>query len=556
MRPSLPARHAAGEAAPLGAASAVRSQSRQAAFLLALFLAAVVPPSILAMIGRFDGLYGQDPYAYADYAALLRRGGLLRAMPLPPFYWPPGYPLVVALVSSLGLPVPLAGRVVSAIAGGLVPVFTYALAKEIEPPTVLPPPAAVGRPPEAARLAKEVGMPLVPAVAALVTAGQAQLWQSSAVVMADTLGLAAATASVWGLARYGHRRALRWLLLASAAMSLAILARWAYALAAIPCAAYAAVVAARLPGREAARDILVACAVGAAILAPMLVPALAGMVRDAGEASFAADLQVYTWTPLNALRRSFVTADGLLSYRLPNGLYYAAAPARPVYFTPLLAPLVFVGIWRVARRPTADRLFLIVGWAAVVYAFHAGAPWQNFRFTLAYLPPLAILLALGASALVGALPRWGNVALVVVLALALGWMVASGVLLLRGFIAQKDADLATVAWLDERGVPPTARILTFGITETLRHYSRRSVTDLAETGPADLAALVDGRDPVYVLLDVRNVEGQWQGRAPSANYHWLLDRRLLIHRGDHAPYALDEVCSPAAPCAEAARAPA
>ena len=36
-------------------------------------------------------------------------------------------------------------------------------------------------------------------------------------------------------------------------------------------------------------------------------------------------------------------------------------------------------------RPTA---LLILGWAGVVYAFHAGAAWQNFRFTLAYLPPL------------------------------------------------------------------------------------------------------------------------------------------------------------------------
>src|SRR5579859_6760400 len=117
MRPSLLSQRAAVGAAASDAATATRSRSREAAFLLALFLVVVVPTSILAAIGRFDGLYGQDPYAYADYATLLRRVGLLRLLPLAPFYWPPGYPLAVALVSVLGPPIPLAGRIVSAVAG-------------------------------------------------------------------------------------------------------------------------------------------------------------------------------------------------------------------------------------------------------------------------------------------------------------------------------------------------------------------------------------------------------------------------------------------------------
>lgn len=541
MRLSMPSRRAAGDAAARAFTAATWAVPSEALFLLALFLVVVVPTSTLVAIGRFDGLYGQDPYAYADYAALLRRAGLLHLLPLPPFYWPPGYPLAVALVSSLGLPVPLAGRIVSAVSGGLVPVFTYLLAKELEPLTSSPDQLA-GR------------LPLVPPIAALAVACQGQLWQSSAVVMADTLGLAAATAGVWGLARYGNRPSMAWLLLASAAMSLAILARWAYALVAIPCAIYAALALARIPRREAAHDLLAAAAVGAAILAPMLVPALAGLGHDPRGAPFSADLQVYTWSPLNALRRTFVTADGLLSYRLPNGVYYAIAPARLAFFTPLLAPLALVGLWRAARKPAREVVALVAGWATVVYAFHAGAPWQNFRFTLAYLPPLAILLAMGAAALAGTLRPRGGVILGGVLAAGLLWMAASGALLVRGFIAQKDADLATVAWLDDR-IPPAARVLSFGLTETLRHYSQHPVTDLSEVGPQDLAPLVTGRDTAYLVLDVQNVESQWNGRAPSLNYHWLLERHLLVRRGEHAPYNLDQICSATTACAGSGDAP-
>jgi len=55
MRPSLLSQRAAVGAAASDAATATRSRSREAAFLLALFLVVVVPTSILAAIGRFDG---------------------------------------------------------------------------------------------------------------------------------------------------------------------------------------------------------------------------------------------------------------------------------------------------------------------------------------------------------------------------------------------------------------------------------------------------------------------------------------------------------------------
>src|SRR5690606_37910903 len=107
---------------------------------------------------------------------------------------------------------------------------------------------------------------------------------------------------------------------------------------------------------------VIAALVVAAVFAPVLIPLVQG--TPASDA-FRGDFHVYWWHPLNALRRQFHSADGLLSYRLPNGLYYALAPAHRYFFTPLLATLLLPGLlawWRQKRR---EPLLLLLAWAAL-----------------------------------------------------------------------------------------------------------------------------------------------------------------------------------------------
>ena len=81
--------------------------------LVGLGLLLALPATLLAAARGFDGLYGQDAYAYFDYAVGAVRQSLVHAKPLEPFFWPPGYPLLVALVSLATGPVALAGQLVS-----------------------------------------------------------------------------------------------------------------------------------------------------------------------------------------------------------------------------------------------------------------------------------------------------------------------------------------------------------------------------------------------------------------------------------------------------------
>ena len=59
--------------------------------ILGLLLA--LPAGGIALVRGFDGLYGQDAYAYFDYGAVSVRQSILHLAPLEAFFWPPGYPL-------------------------------------------------------------------------------------------------------------------------------------------------------------------------------------------------------------------------------------------------------------------------------------------------------------------------------------------------------------------------------------------------------------------------------------------------------------------------------
>ncbi|HSN76950.1 MAG TPA: DUF2723 domain-containing protein [Anaerolineae bacterium] len=534
-----------------------RFASRPVQAVLYLLLGLPILLVGLVVLPRFDGLYGQDPYAYFDYATGLLRQALLQLQPPPPFTWPPGYPLVVALASLLSGVTPRAGQSVSLLAGALTPIFTALLAYEVWS-------RKQGTESQGAE-GQQPGAPLsvhgsrftvhaLPLLAGLLAALVGQLWQSSVVVMADTTGLASATMGMWALARYGRDDAksssVVWLLLAAAALAFAILARWAYALVAIPATAYAVLLLARQGRRQAIGHGLAAALAAVVVLSPMWLPALGAWAVASGEAMpFAVDLHVYRWNPLNALRREFVTADGLLSYTWPNGLWYALAPAHRFYFTPLLAPLLLPGLWAVLRRRAAGPLFLLLGWAAVVFIFHAGAPWQNFRFNLAHLPPLAILLAIGVATVAnwlagrmqdGAVRRLTLLFLASYLLAGMGLMVYGGRALTRGFVERKNADLALVRQV-EAAAAPDADLVTFGLTLTFQHYSHLSTYEIFYLDQPALAELTRSGRPLVLLLDLENVQRQWLGRPPEVNYRWLQENTTLRPSAALAPYTLFEV---------------
>ena len=86
---------------------------------------------VLLLVWRpFEGLYGQDAFAYYDYALKLR-ASLMQGQSVPVFFWPIGFPLhVVLAMATVGVS-PFAAQAVSLAAGALVAPIVYGMTREV-----------------------------------------------------------------------------------------------------------------------------------------------------------------------------------------------------------------------------------------------------------------------------------------------------------------------------------------------------------------------------------------------------------------------------------------
>jgi 4-amino-4-deoxy-L-arabinose transferase-like glycosyltransferase len=478
-----------------------------AGWLLALTIVALVVRIGSAAATGFDGLYGQDPFAYFDYARTLH-GALLTLTPPPPFFYPIGYPLLVAVAMLLVGVQPLAGQAVSVFAGALAAPASYALVREIKP-----------------------GSTVGPVVAGLLAAFAPQLVISSLSVNSDAAAFLFALLSALAIARYLARLETRWLALAALALGMAVLTRWVYALAALPWAAATLVAwrGASLPLRERLAAASLAVAIGGAIVGSQF----AGELRSSGF-SHVGDVAIARWDPANAVRTEITNPDGVFHYPVPVAAYYALPIVHPAFVFPLLAPFAWLGLVSL-RRAFIPHVVLLLGWLLVMVAFFAGFAWENPRFPLSYFAPLVALVGIGAEAALERLPRRRAVMAWCALGLAgsLAWTARD----VPRFADRKQADLDAAIWCQRR-VPPEARVLAFDLTETLRHYTPLEVVEIFDETPATLAGLVGGGRPTYLVADAANLALQWVGRSPQINLEWLRGQTALAEVGRVGRYTL------------------
>ncbi|HEV8485713.1 MAG TPA: phospholipid carrier-dependent glycosyltransferase [Blastocatellia bacterium] len=478
-------------------------------FGIALLLRAVV----LALF-PFDGLYGQDAFAYYDYAGVLRTA-LEHGHTPPPFFWPIGYPLHIVATSWIVGMKPLAGQLASLMAGSLVAAFTYALVREVMFDFE-------------ARRARRAAV-----VAALIVAVTGQSIISSISTMADATALVWATASAWLTIRYARTMRPGWLALAAISLGLAVVTRWGNSLLAVPW-----VLGVLLAWRRQWLTVGWIRPLASGGLAILVGGIVVGLQLASG--SHTGDLQVYTWNPLHAVQSTLTNADGTFNYELPMGLFYAQPLLHPSYLFPLFAPFWIVGLWSLGRVGEPARA-LLVGWPLIVYLFLIGVTWQNPRFALACFPPLAAWTGLGLDALLERRVRWrtaASVFMIVALVGAYAWSLRA----VRRFGTEmKTVPLEHVQFLVSQ-LPARVPVISFGLTHTIEHYSDLQVSDIfLETQESLQERVCGNRDLVYVYLNLDNVGKQWQGKAPDQNYRWLREQPGLEEVGRFKGYTLFRV---------------
>lgn len=464
--------------------------------LFALVLTAVsVARVMMVMRTGFNGLIGQDAYAYFGYVvdSLVVDGALV--FPPPPFPFPPGYPyLVAAGVLVLG-PGPWVGQLLSFAAGLLAAVFSTLLAHRLWPDRVW------------------VGV-----MAGSLVVLNGHLGRASVLVMSDACGLAAATASVLLVVYYRRNQGVSWLLAAAASAGAAVLCRWAMGLVAVPVTVYALAALVRLPRRRALAHASAAAVVTLIVLSPVLIE------FGSETPSFMVDFDAAKWSPAHALQKTTVSTEGTQRLAVPPAVYYAVAPAHPSVLAPIMALFLVPGLWAAAgvirsRSGPWREVALVVGWAAVVLVFLAGIALRNPRFTLTFLPPLALLAALGVWQ-VGQLVPSGRRLVAVAAVLGVGWTAIGGWIYTVDLVRQKARHLQVVRWVEDH-VEDEARLITFWFTATMRFESEIETIELYDLDLDTIRTTMDDHRPTYLLIDRVNIEDQWRGRSPASGFEAL-----------------------------------
>jgi len=489
----------------------------------------VVPLSaLLAAAGAirilypFDGLYGQDAFAYFHYAVVLWPH-LSTGVPLPDLYWPIGYPITLALFLPLTGGGPLAGQIVSAVACGVAAAATCQLTRRLRQEDGSSSPDTV---PEL--------------MSGLVLAWSGASLRSSQVVMADGLALGAAAVALLCAVNYAHTRKGAWLVGGASAVAWGTASRWLVGLLALPFGAFLAADQwgrRRQPSRLHENVLPWALAAAVASLG-ILVPQF--MIAHSVPASLEKHEWLVGWSMRNALKRDFHTPEGYAHYRLPPCLFYLARLGWPDYFFPLLVPFVLAGSWILVRERRWAHICLFLGWPAAVWLFLSGIPYENPRFLLPTLPSIAALFGIGYARIRAVPSLRGRVLADIVVVASIAAGLGFGLREHGRLVSAKNADRELVEWVRNR-LPAEASLLATGPTLAFEHYAALRPHDLFSAGDAELDLLTSNGNALFLLADVDELERQWVGLAPQQNFERLRRRPGLAIVGTHPPFTLFRV---------------
>lgn len=474
---------------------------------LVLFFIALVVRLYHAYSSAFDGLYGQDAYAYYNYARELF-SYLGRVQSPPTFWWPLGYPAVLSvsfLIGGVNIP---SAQLITIVCGALIAPFAFALTVDSAPNSA----------------AKIAGW-----VAGLLCALGGQLVQSSIVIMADAPALMWATLASWLLVRYARTGKLMELCIASFAVGMAVWTRWQNLIFAFVWLLALVTIQSkflRIPGTKNAPGaaitwlpLLSAFAIIALVLLPQLVLGVSAPAPLAGSS------WLEGWSPVNFFRRSFENIDGHFEYALPVAFFYGQVALHPAYLIALLLPLLGIGAITVFRRfrVSPHVAILLLGWSGGMYIFLAGIPYENFRFSLGLFVPLCVMTGLGAEWLWDRWQslhwRWARVAWI---GFALLVMLAWQPRVIEPVVAIKSAENAQIRELRAH-LPADALVWTLGFTGPVETYTNLRARDLWQVTAAEIKATA----PSYLFIDVQNLETQWRDHEPYNLYHALLESDSL-----------------------------
>lgn len=90
-------------------------------------------------------------------------------------------------------------------------------------------------------------------------------------------------------------------------------------------------------------------------------------------------------------------------------------------------------------------------------------------------------------------------------------------------------------------LPDGGRVIAFGITGAIGHYTNAEVFELFNLSEQDLGRLCDGSIPTLLVVDRDQITGRWKELSPDANIEWLTRERSVRVVREIGPWSISRI---------------
>jgi 4-amino-4-deoxy-L-arabinose transferase-like glycosyltransferase len=526
----------------------------------------------------YDGLYGVDGYAYYYQARALweeMSGAAVRPYELFSAdglqHWPVGYHLHIITGFLLSGIDPGGGRMLTILLAALCPVLVYLIVQRL----------VCSRVPGNRVLAVVAGL-----VAGALLPLNATFTRIGLSLMSDAPTAFWALLSIYCFIRAAPlpgadegpvpvtsgMRNMNFAL-AGFSMGLAVLTRYGSALLLLPILVYvllASVSGERVgsPISRLRRNLKHALWAVPAFLLALTPQALYLLTHDPGTGAgdFLGSLNI-----ANLFASTSTSPDGTSTFQYPMLVFYLLSPlwhAQAGFYSPFFLPPLLIGVAYLYWHKMLRVLLFLLLWWVIPALIYSATPYQAHRFTLIYLPAIAILVGCGigyaVALLVGRIPllaahskpgalrtptlRPGVTSI---------FCTAVLILFITGLVqcwnSVRDWTATHAAWqevdrrlvaLVEQAVPSDTRVagppraVTLGFSAPLYHHTQWPVLELYFAEPGTLAGFLAGPGPHIAVVPEESLAGQWSATPTGEHWRWLTANYSLERKGQQGIYTI------------------
>ena len=334
--------------------------------------------------------------------------------------------------------------------------------------------------------------------------------------MSDSLGLMFAAWGMWQFVKYFNAGKLKNVISAFIMFSLAVMTRYAFTLLAVPVLAYLIynIAVQKSLRLKFIKDTLFALVIGLIVFTPQLYYLFTHGVSyfqyDGSHGTWATG-----WSILNYFQKDFMTFDGTMHYKLWNGLYYLSPIFHPMYL--LIFGITFLtGLYFLIKKKQKSILVLLLVWIAVYYFYLSGNPFQSLRYTMSFLPAMAIVSAYGLVE-IKIKSHYKNIFLYTGLALSIVY----GVYHISVFAKQKNIELEVVNKVSEF-VPVGSTVFAFDITMAVNHYTDIKADEFFNNSEEDIKDKTSSSaNDIFFILPIDVIKTQWKDLPLEKKYNFI-----------------------------------